>query len=196
MQPSDLERAVRGIAGLFETDEIVIVGSQALLVARDDIARELRMSEEFDAYPKNYLEWELLNPGEEASELINAYLGEGSSFHKSYGFFVDGVDATTAKLTPGWEDRAVMREFDVDGRQVKVMAPEPNDLVAAKLTRGDPKDITFARICLRDGLVQRQQIENRLEILLTGEQLKIGLQRLANASRGSRTPGAERGRGF
>lgn len=194
MQQGDLERAVRSVARLFDSDEIVVIGSQALLVVHDDVPRELRMSEEFDAYTADYVDWERSNPGEEASEVINAMLGEGSTFHRTHGFFVDGVDATTAQLVPEWRNRAVSRVIEVDGRRVTVVAPEPNDLVAAKLTRGDPKDISFARICLRQGMVKHDMIRDRLEVLLTGERLRISLQRLANATRGSRTPGAETGR--
>lgn len=192
MQPRDLERAVRSIAKLLDAEEVVIIGSQALLVARDDVASELRMSEEFDAYATNYPEWQRHNPGEEASEAIHAMLGEGSMFHIAHGFFVDGADVTTARLADEWRDRAVSRVFDVDGRDVRVIAPEPNDLVASKLFRGEQKDITFARLCLRHGLVKHDVVKERLSIIMPPEKFSLGLQRLANASRGSRTPSAVR----
>lgn len=191
MQPGDLRRAVRSLADIFHCPEVVFVGSQALLVVRDDIAKELRMSEEFDAYPSNNREWERCNPNHEASEVINALLGEGSSFHTSFGFFVDGIDERTAVLPIDWRKRSVSKIFEFNEKTVKVTAPEPNDLVASKLVRGDPKDIVFARLCLRDGLAERSKVTERLQSMLDGDKLVYCLRLLANASRGSRTPGAE-----
>jgi hypothetical protein len=94
------------------------------------------MSVEIDAYPANIQGWQALHRGQEASELINGLLGEGSQFHATQGFFVDGVDDTTAKLAPDWQDRAVRRDVEIDGRRVEAIAPDPNVLVAAKLAPG------------------------------------------------------------
>lgn len=167
----------------------MIVGSQALLVGRDDIERSLRMSVEIDAYPANVHEWERVHPGQEASEVINALLGEGSQFHATHGFFVDGVDDRTAWLAPDWQDRAVRRVIDLDNRKVEAIAPEPNDLVASKLARGDPKDVQFARICLRSGLVRHDEVRSRLEIIMPEDMLGTALTRLRQATHG-RAPSA------
>jgi hypothetical protein len=173
---------------------VIIVGSQALLVGRNDIRRDLRMSEEIDVYPGNLHEWEAANPGQEASEVIHALLGEGSAFHESHGFFIDGVDDRTASLPPDWKDRAVRKTVaTLDGRNIEALAPEPNDLVAAKLVRGDPKDIAFARLCLKSGLVKHDVIEQRLEILVSPETLSLALGRLKSARHG-RTQTTKRAR--
>ena len=83
----DLARAVRSVARHFNTDRVVIIGSQALLVGRADIQRSLRMSPEIDAYPENARDWESSQiDGIEASEEINALFGEGSDFHRTHGF--------------------------------------------------------------------------------------------------------------
>ena len=47
--PNDLERAIRSVAEHFKTDTVVIVGSQALLVGRNDVMRQLRMSVEIQS---------------------------------------------------------------------------------------------------------------------------------------------------
>jgi hypothetical protein len=107
--PDDIDRAVRSVAEIFGADQVVIIGSQGLLVGRDDVDKRLRMSVEVDAYPQNACDWERLHPGQEASELINGMLGEGSHFHAAHGFFVDGVDDRTATLPPGWQERGVPR---------------------------------------------------------------------------------------
>lgn len=189
ISPDDLEHAVRSVARIFGAQEVVIVGSQALLVGRSDIDRRLRMSVEIDAYPANLHEWQELHPGEEASEVINALLGEGSDFHREFDFFVDGVDDTTAKLSPDWRDRAVRRTIRVDDGTVEAIAPEPNDLVAAKLARGEPKDVQFARICLISGLVKHDEVRKRLEVIMAEDLLGAALGRLSQARHGPRPQG-------
>lgn len=124
--PEDLERAVRSVATLFDARQVVIVGSQALLVGRDDIDRRLRMSVEIDAYPANIGEWQALHPSEEASEVIHGLLGEGSRFHSTHGFFVDGVDDRTAKLAPDWQERAVRRTIDLGDRKIEAISLAPD----------------------------------------------------------------------
>lgn len=97
----DLIRAVRAVATHFEAERVHVVGSTALLVGRPDLDRSLRNSHEFDIYPDNAKEWEASQKEKiEASEEIDAFFGFGSEFHKSFGFYIDGVDEKTAKLPP------------------------------------------------------------------------------------------------
>jgi Nucleotidyltransferase of unknown function (DUF6036) len=143
----DLDRTVRALAREFKTDEVFIVGSQGLLLAWPDSPVKIRATPEIDAYPANAKIWEIaerkINPLAEASEHIDALFGHGSQFHKTHGFFIDGVDENTAKLPKGWHRRAVVRLVDVDGRKVRAVAPCPEDLIVSKLARLDPKDRSF-----------------------------------------------------
>lgn len=188
----DVFRTARGVAKLFDAEEVVIIGSQAILLAKPDIDKSLRMSVEIDAYPSNLHEWQKENPGDEASEYINALLGEGSDFHKSFGFYVDGVDDRTAKLPPDWRERAIRIKVESDDREITVVAPDPNDLVASKLVRGDEKDIKFARLCLQRGVVRYEKVAKSLEISVPENMLVICLNRLKNA----RHPGGMSGPGI
>lgn len=178
----DLDRAIRSVAHHFNTDTVFVVGSQALLVGQPDVARELRYSNEFDMYPARA-------PGSpsadiEASETINALFGEGSQFHKTHGFFIDGVDETTARLPPDWRDRAVERQIQgQDGNLITAIAPAPAEVVAAKLIRGDQKDIDFASLCIRFGLARNAQIKRALSKTLDGHELQACLRRADLASR-------------
>ena len=71
----DLRRTVRAIANHFKTDEVVIVGSQAIMVSKPGAPHEMRVSPEIDAYPANAREWQEAH-GIEASEEINALFGK------------------------------------------------------------------------------------------------------------------------
>lgn len=183
IEPDDLNQAVRSVARALDCTEIVIIGSQALLVGRDDIATNLRFSREIDLYPSNARSAE---PSEamEVSEEINALFGEGSNFDLTHGFFIDGVDENTAKLPENWKERAVRKEIEVDGKVISVVAPEPNDLAVSKMVRGDPKDVEFTRGCLDAGLVKYGVINRRLGEVLSGEPLGAARRKLATTRNG------------
>lgn len=159
----DLHRAARVISRHFDTDTVVVIGSQAILLKRPDSPASIRTSAEIDAYPSNAKEWESSN-GLEASEEINAFFGSGSDFHKTHGFYIDGVDENTAKLPPDWRTRAVEKIIRDEQRQcdIRIVVPDDDDLVVAKLNRLAEKDKDFIR-----ELARCQQLKvNRIRRLL------------------------------
>ncbi len=158
----DLDRAVRTIARHFDTDEVIIIGSQAILVHDADAPVIMRTSGEIDAYPGNIQGWELLNPGQLASEEINSLFGSGSYFHESFGFYIDGVDAGTAKLPPGWRERAVTKAVRDDGKTIQAVAPCIEDLIVSKLHRLDHKDKDFILACHIMRVLDKALIQQRL----------------------------------
>ena len=141
----DLERAVRAIAIEFKTDTIFIIGSQSILLAWPDAPAVMRTSPEIDLFPENAEDWEIQErkkyPDElpEASEHIDALFGSGSQFHRTHGFYIDGVDENTATLPEEWRTRAVIREIKVGERFVTAIAPCPEDIIVSKLARLDEK---------------------------------------------------------
>ncbi|GFE77463.1 DUF6036 family nucleotidyltransferase [Novosphingobium sp. TCA1] len=160
---ADLDRAVRAVADLLQVDEVVIVGSQALLVQRDDIDRKLRQSIEFDIYPNDASSWQKENPDHEPSEAIAGLLGEGSQFHETHGFFVDGVDEQTAKLPSNWRDKSIVREVHAgSGKVIRAVAPCPTDIVSSKLMRANQMDAEFASRCMRLGMTSYGDVLNAI----------------------------------
>jgi len=153
----DVERTVRAIATEFDTDTVVIIGSQAILLGWPDPPPVLRHSPEIDAFPGCTTIWEAREkaryPDEtpDASEHINALFGDGSQFHETHGFYIDGVDQNTAVLPEDWRTRAIVRRIEVDKletgkvvkRMVTAMAPSPEDVIVAKLARLEEKDRSF-----------------------------------------------------
>jgi hypothetical protein len=193
ISPQDLERTVCSVARHFGTDVVYIVGSQALLVARDDVAKAFRTSFEIDAYPANREQWETTSGGIEASEEINGLFGEGSPFHEAYGFFIDGVDESTAKLPPDWRKRAVERVFECgDGKSVTAIAPAPVEIVAAKLVRGDEKDVEFAARCMGAELVTNAAVRASLKKTVERALLTECLGRVELASKFKNDPSGVR----
>ncbi len=69
MKRRDLEHVIRAAADIADDDEIIIIGSQAILGQYPDAPAELCVSVEADVYPKN-------KPAR--ADLIDGSIGEGS----------------------------------------------------------------------------------------------------------------------
>ena len=98
MTRSELEHLIRAAADIANDDEIVVIGSQAILGQFPEVPARLRVSVEADVFPKHH---------PERAELIDGSIGEGSPFHATYGYYAQGVDETTAVLPDGWRERLV-----------------------------------------------------------------------------------------
>src|SRR5260370_679809 len=99
MTRADLEHIIRAGGMIANVDDIVIIGSQAVLGEFPAAPAELLISNEADVFPR-------YNP--ERSDVIDASIGEGSAFQKSFGYYAHGIDETTATLPAGWRDRLVL----------------------------------------------------------------------------------------
>jgi hypothetical protein len=95
---TQLEHIIRAAATIADDDEIIVIGSQAVLGQFPDAPPELLVSNEADVYPKN-------RP--ERADLIDGSIGELSPFHDTFGYYAQGVGEGTAKLPEGWRDRLV-----------------------------------------------------------------------------------------
>jgi hypothetical protein len=92
---------VRAAAELVD-DELVVIGSQAIIVTTREPPAALLRSMEVDLYPRT-------QPGR-AGE-IDGSLGDGSRFFETYGYYAHGVGPETVVGPAGWEGRLV--KFDV-----------------------------------------------------------------------------------
>ena len=87
MQRRQLGHIIRAAAAISGADEIVVVGSQAVLAQFPMAPPELLVSIEADVFVP-------VNPA--AAELIDGSIGEGSPFHQTFGYFAHGVVEDTA----------------------------------------------------------------------------------------------------
>lgn len=78
MNRRQLERVIGAAATIAEDDDIIVVGSQAILGQLPDAPAELLRSDEADVYP-------MLHP--ERADLIDARFGELSPFHDTFGYY-------------------------------------------------------------------------------------------------------------
>jgi len=61
-------------------------------------------------------------------------------------------DAVLNEFPPDWQRHAVLRQIGL----LKLTVPSPNDLLAPKLKRGDPRDIKHAEWAKQIGLIARK----------------------------------------
>jgi hypothetical protein len=150
MNRLQLEHVIRAAATISEDDEIVIVGSQAILGRYPDAPEELCLSADADVYPRNH---------PDRADLIDGSIGELSPFHETYGYYAQGVGPKTAVLPAGWEQRLVKVETEAGAG----LCLEPHDLVVSKYAAAREKDRDYVRAALRHGLVKRETLLERLD---------------------------------
>jgi len=145
---AQLEHVIRAAAAVADVDELVVIGSQAILASHPDAPPELLASMEADLYP----------PAEPSrADLIDGAIGEESPFHEEFGYYAHGVGPETAVLPEGWKERAVV----VTGaatQNVRALCLHPADLAASKLVAGREKDRQFVGALLRHGIVTREAL--------------------------------------
>jgi len=167
MKRRDLEHLIRAAADIADDDEIVVIGSQAILGQYPDAPAELCVSTEADVYPKN-------RP--DRADLIDGSIGEGSPFHATYGYYAQGVGKTTAVLPDGWTERLVpVRNANTRGATGWCL--EPHDLVLSKYVAGREKDDRFVRAAIGSRLVDPQRLLDRLPALPIDEAARERLRR-------------------
>ena len=158
MRRADLEHVIRAAAAVAD-DEIVVIGSQAILGVLPDAPDVLLWSQEADVYPRSH---------PERAEAVDGALGDGSQFHAAFGYYAHGVGPETAKAPAGWEQRLVpvrVPRGPRDETLVTGWCMEPHDVVLAKCAAGRERDWEFAREALRHGVVDPDELLRRVEDL-------------------------------
>jgi hypothetical protein len=153
MQRSELEHLIRASGEIAADDEIIIIGSQAILGQFPDAPVRLLSSMEADVYPKNHPE----NAGK-----IDGAIGEGSSFHELHGYYAQGVGETTAVLPVDWQSRLVaVRNENTSG--VTGYCLEVHDLAISKMIAMRPKDLDFVQQLVRHDMIDKKTMLRRLK---------------------------------
>ena len=162
MTREQLEHIVRAAAYLVDDDELIVVGSQAVLGEFPDAPPALLSSNEADVYPKN-------KP--ELADVIDGTIGELSPFHETFGYYAHGVGETTAILPEGWRERLVP-VCNANTRGATGWCLEIHDLVMSKLAAGREKDLEFALEAARHRLVTEDVLSKRLSVIQLPEKLR------------------------
>ena len=156
MRREQFDHIIRAAAAVVD-DELIIVGSQAILAQHPRAPDEMVVSEELDVYPRSH-------PARSIE--IEAALGQGSLFEETFGYRAHGVGPETATLPDGWEQRLVRVEVEsLNGTPAIGWAVEAHDLVVSKLVAGRDEDYLFAIAALRAGIVASGELTQRAALL-------------------------------
>jgi hypothetical protein len=153
---AEFEHAVRAAAAVLGVEELLVIGSQALHGSVEgDLPEEALRSVEVDLAA-------LEDPEGKKADLIDGAIGEASMFHATFGYYAQGVEAVTAVLPEGWQNRLV--RFQTEGtRGVVAWCLEVHDLWISKMIAGRPKDLEFGQALLERGIVEPGELQTRLE---------------------------------
>jgi len=155
MKRSELEHVIRACSAIVGDNELVIVGSQAILGQFPSAPAELLLSLELDVYPRN-------KP--ELSIVIDGAIGEHSSFHHAFGYYAHGVSPETAVLPHGWESRLISVRNE-NTRDATGWCLEAHDLATSKLAAGREKDHDFVAALLKHRMADSSVLKTRLSQL-------------------------------
>lgn len=153
MQRSDLEHLIRASGEISGDDEIIVIGSQAILGQFPNAPTRLLSSMEADIYPKN-------NP--ERADKVDGAIGEGSKFHELHGYYAQGVGEKTATLPRDWECRLIAVS-NANTHGVTGYCLEVHDLAISKLIAMRPKDLEFVQVLVRHDMIQKKTMLLRLK---------------------------------
>jgi hypothetical protein len=156
---SDLAHILRAAAEVAGDSDILIIGSQAVLASREesDLPAAATMSMEADVAFFD-------DEAHEKGDRVDGAIGEGSEFHRTFGYYAQGVGVETATLPTGWRERAIPFTFGDHGR-ARAVCLEPHDLVVSKLMAGREKDVEFARALVTAGVVECTTLRERIGTL-------------------------------
>ena len=129
-------------ASLKAPGNLTLIGSAALLWHAND--RGI-----FVELPDASMDVDPVTDSEEVALLCYEAL-IGSEFERVHGWHVNLMPATVLRnFPPDWENRAALRQVE----RLQLTVPAPNDLLAAKLKRNEPRDRVHADWAKRVGLL-------------------------------------------
>lgn len=158
LKRAGVDHMLRAASAILKTERFVLIGSGSAIATQPRLPLAMMLTSEIDIYPDGEAD------PQELSEILSATIGQLSPFHKTFGYYVDGVGPETATLAEGWRERLIPYTSP-DAPGVTALCLELTDLAVAKLCAGREKDIAWLRAAFGAGLLTRSAIERRLDSL-------------------------------
>lgn len=171
MRREQLEHVIRAAGAIADSDDVLVVGSQAILASNPEWLPELVLRS---------VEADVAFFGDDGSlaDLVDGAIGEASMFHTTHGYYAHGVSERTAVAPAGWRDRLVPVRNDNTG-QVIGWALEPHDLWVAKAVAGREHDVEFCLLAARAGIVDPAVVVERVAATDVDEAVRERAEALA-----------------
>lgn len=162
MTRAALEHIIRAAGTIADVEDLIVIGSQAILGQFPQAPAELLVSNEADLFPRSH---------PERSDLIDSTIGQGSPFENSFGYYAHGVGPETAILPAGWRDRLILVSGE-NTRFIRGWCLEVHDLAVAKYVAGREKDLSFTAALIAHQLVTQRVLEERLRATQVDPQIR------------------------
>ena len=153
MTREQLEHLIRAAAVIADDDEIVVIGSQAVLGQFPEAPEPMRVSVEAELFPRNH---------PERADILEGSIGELSPFHETFGYYAQGVGEETARLPQGWQERLVVIQNE-NTRGARGLCLEIHDLLVSKTIAGREKDLAFLQVAAEHRMADPETLLRRLE---------------------------------
>jgi hypothetical protein len=166
-----LEHLIRAAAVITDDNEIVVIGSQAILGQFPQAPESMLISAEADLFPRNH---------PDRADVLDGSIGELSPFHETFGYYAQGVGEETARLPQGWQERLVVVQNE-NTRGAKGLCLEVHDLLVSKIIAGREKDFEFLRDAAAHHMADPETLLHRLQSVevepAVREQARAAIQR-------------------
>jgi hypothetical protein len=150
-----LEHAIRAASLVSGEDQIVVIGSHAILGQHPFAPSSLLRGRTIDLFPRD-------RP--ERGDLIDGSFGEGSYFEEVFGLRLRAARPDSAEAPSGWQSRLVPVRSETTGGATG-WCMEAHDLVLAKCVAGRTRDWEFTREALAHDLVDPMELFARITSL-------------------------------
>jgi hypothetical protein len=131
-----------------------MVGTGAVIATAKHIPVTMMMTEEIDIYVEDTPDPDWI------SNLIDASIGRYSQFHRTFGYYGDGVSERTAVMPLDWRQRAT--EYTTQDGLATAVCPSAEDIAIAKLCAWRDKDQVWLREAFRAGVAKTSAAEKLL----------------------------------
>lgn len=109
-----------------------MIGTGAVIATAKRLPAPMMMTQEIDLYADGIADTDTV------SDLIDAMIGRDSQFHRTFGYYGDGVSPRTAIMPLDWRGRAV--EYVTPDGFATAVCPSAEDIAIAKLCAWREKD--------------------------------------------------------
>lgn len=160
LRRADIDHTLRAAAVLTNHARFVVVGTGAVIITARHIPAAMMLTEEIDLYADGAADPERI------SDLIDATIGHGSMFHRTFHYYGDGVSPGTAIMPADWRVRAT--EHNVPDGGAIAVCPSADDIAIAKLCAWREKDRDWLCAAFQSGIANTQRVAALLRTPLPG----------------------------
>jgi hypothetical protein len=154
-----IDHVLRAAAAITGHARFVLVGTgAAIALGPRGMPASMMMTPELDLFA------DAADDPASVADLIDGAIGQDSQFHRSFGYYGDGVSPETALLPTGWRSRATEYRSPA-APDVVALCPDMDDIALAKLCAWREKDRDWLAEGARAGLIAPARMRGRLEEL-------------------------------